>query len=230
MLWRMSDVNDGTAPGGVSTRTPPPARVRRPGRAAVRRRLLDAALQVFAERGYASANLDQVAAAAGLTKGAIYSNFASKDDLFFAMMHDQANRRVEAVRVALEAGEGAAGGEQSLHDIGRLLTAAFTEQRSWQLVFLDFWRRAVQDDAVRAQFVAQRRALRAAIAGRVRQVLGRAPAPGGLTVEDIVTVVLALSNGLAIELYTDPGAVSDGLFGRVLAQLSREARPGACNG
>ena len=59
---------------------------------------------------------------------------------------------------------------------------------------------------------------------------GRAPAPGGLTVEDIVTVVLALSNGLAIELYADPGAVSDGLFGRVLAQLSREARPWACDG
>ena len=45
-----------------------------------------------------------------------------------------------------------------------------------------------------------------------------------------MTVVLALSNGLAIELYADPGAVSDGLFGRVLAQLSREARPWACDG
>ena len=77
---------------------------------------------------------------------------------------------------------------------------------------------------------ASARELRAAIAGRVEQVLGRAPAPGGLTVEDIVTVVLALSNGLAIELYADPGAVSDGLFGRVLAQLSREARPWACDG
>ena len=221
----MSDVNGGTAPGAVNPRTQPPVRVRRPGRAAVRRRLLDAALEVFAERGYASANLDQVAAAAGLTKGAIYSNFASKDDLFFAMMHDQALRRVEAVRAALEAGAGAPRGEQSLHDIGRLLTAAFTEQREWQLVFLDFWRRAVQDDAVRAQFVAQRRVLRAAIAGRVEQVLGRAPALGGLTVADIVTVVLALSNGLAIEQYADPEVVSDDLFGRVLAQLSREARP-----
>src|ERR1035441_2276195 len=67
--------------GGAATRlhARPPARARRPGRAAVRRRLLDAALEVFAEYGFASANLDQVAAAAGLTKGAIYSNFTSKD-------------------------------------------------------------------------------------------------------------------------------------------------------
>ena len=153
-------------------------RVRRPGRAAVRRRLLDAALEVFAERGFASANLDQVAEAAGLTKGAIYSNFASKDDLFFAMMKDQVLNRVEAVRTVLAASSAGTDGQQALHDIGRLLTAAFTEQREWRLVFLDFWRRAVRDDDVRAQFVAHRRALRAAIADCVEQVLGRAPALG----------------------------------------------------
>ncbi len=221
----MSDVNDPPAPPGPHAL--PPVRTRRPGRAAVRRRLLDAALQVFAERGYASTNLDQVAAAAGLTKGAIYSNFASKDDLFFAMMKEQALKRVEAVRAALKTSSGGPSGPQAVHDIGRLLTEAFTQQREWQLVFLDFWRRAVQDDAVRTQFVAHRRALRAAIAGRVEQVLGRAPAPGELTVDDVVTVVLALSNGLAIEQYADPDVVSDDLFGRVLAQLSHIPAPPA---
>jgi hypothetical protein len=110
---------------------------------------------------------------------------------------------------------------QTLHDIGRLLTEAFTEQQEWQLVFLDFWRRAVRDDDVRAQFVAHRRALRAAIADPVEQILGQAPALGELTVDDVVTVVLALNNGLAIEQYVDPDLVSDDLFGRVLAQLSR---------
>jgi AcrR family transcriptional regulator len=217
----MSDVNDPPVPPGAHAL--PPVRVRRPGRAAVRRRLLDAALHVFAEHGYASTNLDQVAAAAGLTKGAIYSNFASKDDLFFAMMEEQALKRVEAVRAAMETSSGAPGGPQALHEIGRLLTGAFTQQREWQLVFLDFWRRAVQDDDVRTQFVAHRRALRAAIAGRVEHVLGRAPALGELTVDDVVTVVLALSNGLAIEQYADPGTVRDDLFGRVLAQLSNIA-------
>jgi len=217
----MSDVNGTTARGPASPRAQVPVRVRRPGRAAVRRRLLDAALGVFAEHGYAGANLDQVAAAAGLTKGAIYSNFASKDDLFFAMMHDQGVRRVEAVRAALEASAGAPRQQQALHDIGRILTEAFIQQREWQLVFLDFWRRAVQDDDVRAQFAAHRRTLRAAIADCVKQALGRAPALGELTVDDIVTVFLALSNGLAIEQYADPDVVSSDLFGRVLAQLSR---------
>jgi AcrR family transcriptional regulator len=224
----MSDVNDPPVPPGAHA--PPPVRVRRPGRAAVRRRLLDAALHVFAEHGYASTNLDQVAAAAGLTKGAIYSNFASKDDLFFAMMKEQALKRVEAVRAAMETSSAAPSGPQALHEIGRLLTEGFTRHREWQLVFLDFWRRAVQDDDVRTQFVAHRRALRTAIAGRVEQVLGRAPVLGELTVDDVVTVVLALSNGLAIEQYADPAVVRDDLFGRVLAQLSNISAPPAPQG
>lgn len=224
MLLGMGDVNGMAARGPAGAASPPalpPVRARRPGRAAVRRRLLDAALEVFAEYGFASANLDQVAAAAGLTKGAIYSNFTSKDDLFFAMMKDQALNRVEAVRTVLGGTSPGTHGEQTLHDIGRLLTGAFTEQQEWQLVFLDFWRRAVRDDDVRAQFVAHRRALRAAIADPVEQILGQAHALGELTVDDVVTVVLALNNGLAIEQYVDPDLVSDDLFGRVLAQLLR---------
>ncbi|MGD0375172.1 MAG: TetR/AcrR family transcriptional regulator [Streptosporangiaceae bacterium] len=220
----MGDVNGMAARGPAGAASPPalpPVRARRPGRAAVRRRLLDAALEVFAEYGFASANLDQVAAAAGLTKGAIYSNFTSKDDLFFAMMKDQALNRVEAVRTVLGGTSPGTHGEQTLHDIGRLLTGAFTEQQEWQLVFLDFWQRAVRDDDVRAQFVAHRRALRAAIADPVEQILGQAHALGELTVDDVVTVVLALNNGLAIEQYVDPDLVSDDLFGRVLAQLLR---------
>jgi len=180
-------------------------------------------LDVFAESGFANASLDQVAAAAGLTKGAIYSNFESKDDLFFAMMTDQVLNRVETIRTALAANAADTQGQQTLHDVGRLLTEAITEQRKWQLVFLDFWRRAVGDESVRLQFVVHRRALRDAIADRVSQILQGAPPPDELTVDDVVTVVLALSNGLAIEQYTDPTTVSDDLFGRVLARLSLQS-------
>ena len=67
----------------------------------VRRRLLDAALEVFAERGFDTAKLDQIAAAASLSKDAIYSNFASKDDLFYAMMAEQVSVRVASANRAV---------------------------------------------------------------------------------------------------------------------------------
>jgi len=224
MLSEMSAVNSGagsrTSP--ESGPTPPPGRrIRRPTRDQVRRRLLDAALAVFAKQGFDAANLDQVAEVAGLTKGAIYSNFSGKDDLFYAMMAEQILVRVESVRTALAVGRADARQPQELRSIGDLLTEAFTEQREWRMVFLDFWRRAVRDDDVRERFIAHRRTLRDAIAVSVEEVLAGSPPAGDFAVEDIVTVVLALSNGLAIEQYVDPSAVSADLFGRVLVQLSR---------
>ena len=214
----MSDVNR-----TKDLSVPSVGRVRRPRREEVRRRLLDAALAVFAEHGFSSANLDQVAAAAGLTKGAIYSNFASKDELFFAMMADQILNRIETIRTALTTHAADAHGEQAQLAIGRSLTEAFTTQREWQLVFLDFWRRAVRDEEVRAQFVAHRRSLRAAIADHVEEIFGRDPIPGQFTVDEVVTVVLALCNGLALEYYIDPDLVGVDLLGQILTRLSREA-------
>lgn len=67
----------------------------------MRARVLHAAGQVFAERGFSAASLDQVAAAAGFTKGAVYSSFGSKDELFLALMDAEVARRVEEVEAAL---------------------------------------------------------------------------------------------------------------------------------
>lgn len=47
--------------------------------------LIDAAENVFAEKGYAPATLDDIAQTAGYTKGAIYKHFATKEDLFLAV-------------------------------------------------------------------------------------------------------------------------------------------------
>ena len=54
--------------------------------ALTRSQLLDAAAEVFGEKGFAGASLDEIAERAGRTKGAVYSNFASKDDLFIAVL------------------------------------------------------------------------------------------------------------------------------------------------
>src|SRR2546429_5041152 len=79
----------------------PPATKNRPGRSDRRTRtaraegrdgreaLLEAALQVFAERGYRDASVDEVAERAGYSKGALYWHFSSKDDLFFALVDER---------------------------------------------------------------------------------------------------------------------------------------------
>jgi len=85
--------------GLLRPREPSEPRLNRGQRKAqTREQLLDAATRVFAERGFEAASLDEVAAAAGYTKGAVYSNFASKTDLVIALIE-----RVEAEHGPIEA-------------------------------------------------------------------------------------------------------------------------------
>src|SRR5499426_2302597 len=72
------------------------SRVRtRPTREETRRRLFEAAAQVFEERGIGAASIEAIAAAAGLTRGAFYSNFADKDELIIAMLEDHVERSIK---------------------------------------------------------------------------------------------------------------------------------------
>src|SRR5258708_12401897 len=57
--------------------------------------LLEAAAEVFARRGFHGASVEEVAEVAGYTKGAVYSNFTSKDDLFLAVLEGRIQPQVD---------------------------------------------------------------------------------------------------------------------------------------
>lgn len=67
-----------------------------------RRRLVEAAIQVFARQGYFRATVDEVASAAGTSKGGVYVHFDSKEALLLTLMDEMAARLWEAVRPLLE--------------------------------------------------------------------------------------------------------------------------------
>jgi AcrR family transcriptional regulator len=66
----------------------------RPTRYDTKEKLFEAAARVFAERGIGAASIETIAAAAGFTRGAFYSNFAGKDDLIVAMLEDHVERSI----------------------------------------------------------------------------------------------------------------------------------------
>ncbi|WP_207798373.1 TetR/AcrR family transcriptional regulator [Klenkia marina] len=185
----------------------------RPRREQVRARVLEAARAVFAERGFAGASTDQVAAAAGFTKGAVYSNFGSKDELFLALMDAEVAARVTAVERALA---GTADLPGALAAVGTELTA---RDPAWQLLYLEFWQRAVRDPGARAAFVASRRDLRARVCEVVERFLADHPVHTGWDAGRLTLVLIALTNGLALEALPDPEAVPDDVLPRVLADL-----------
>ncbi len=71
------------------------SRVRtRPTRDDTRDKLFEAAARVFEEQGISGASIETIAAAAGFTRGAFYSNFASKDELIVAMLEDHVEQTI----------------------------------------------------------------------------------------------------------------------------------------
>ncbi|GAA2048090.1 TetR/AcrR family transcriptional regulator [Williamsia deligens] len=208
------------------TRADPRRRVRR---ADVREAIIASARVVFAERGYDGASIDRVAEHAGFTKGAVYSNFSTKDELFDALIDAEIGNRIDAVTAMLGSERDAvalarAGGQVS-RLIGDRLSTAMRADPQWQLLFLEHWIRTVRKPDSHGDFVDFRRRLRARIEESIRQFWPEDQRRGA-SVGDLSIAALALSNGLAIESMIDPDAVPDDLFGRLLAKMA-ETRSGA---
>lgn len=66
-------------------------------------KILDAAEAVFSEQGFDQTQLEEVAARAGFTRGAIYAHYASKEDLFLALMEHRVLTKFIGVRRIIEA-------------------------------------------------------------------------------------------------------------------------------
>ncbi len=188
----------------------------RPTRAQTRERLLQAAGEMFAERGYDRASLDDIATAAGLTKGAVYSSFTGKEDLFYALMRERIDERLALVTEAVAR---QATVQEITLDAGSGLAQLMSSQRDWHLLFIEFWARAVRDPQLRDDLARERRSVRGLIAqflqARAAEAGVNLPAPA----EQLAVAVLALSNGIAIEHLADPDTVDPSIFGVALGLL-----------
>jgi AcrR family transcriptional regulator len=101
-----------------------------------REQLVEAAARVFARRGYHRATVDEIAAEAGFTIGALYSNFETKEKLFLAIADRQVETRVSEISAVADAavGEGKAGEEAAAQ-----LQAFLEADPDWPLLFYEFW-------------------------------------------------------------------------------------------
>lgn len=77
-----------------------PTSLRAQSKLKTRRRVLDAARQLFMERGYEAATIRDIASHAGLSTGAVFASFVDKTDLFNAVMAEDFQRQVEHLREA----------------------------------------------------------------------------------------------------------------------------------
>jgi TetR/AcrR family fatty acid metabolism transcriptional regulator len=96
-----------TRRGTPTTTRPSPARAAATPTPDKRRRILDAAVEIFAARGFWSAKVSEIAEAAGVADGTIYLYFKSKDDLLISLFEDRMEAVLDNLRAALATGKSA---------------------------------------------------------------------------------------------------------------------------
>jgi AcrR family transcriptional regulator len=180
------------------------------------RRLLDAALEVFTGRGFHGATLEQIAAAAGFTTGVVYSRFASKADLFLALLERTIEQRIadlQRVDRAQGAGAGAA--------IARSWWDQVRKRPVWMLVVIEFRVHAARDPELNARYAALHERRVQALAEVMARDPGRADqAATGRPIDD-ARIALALGAGLVLEHWAMGDETIGGLVERAAALISR---------
>jgi AcrR family transcriptional regulator len=206
----------------TSTGRPRKRLTREDKREANRARILQAARKVFGRRGYHAATIEEIADESGLSNGAVYYNFASKEDLFLELLESW---RAELIR-DLESGFAGVGRragtpEEQLRDEVREILTAMGPSREWQLLLLEFVTYAARNPKFRARFVAGRQRFKAALTDALEQRIAALGLEPALPPEQLTLVLTALVNGLAVDQLTEPGALPDELIGDALTTLLR---------
>ena len=173
--------------------------------------LLEAAARTFAQRGYEAATMDEIAERVGLSKGALYYRYASKEDLFLALLDE----RCSAYVAQLDAAASPSAGWHALSE----QFLAILREGSWPRLFLEFVSYATRNARARRRLVTRTRALRSAFERVVEHQAQLAGTELPLPAADIALAITALGNGLALERLADPRGVPDRVFTELPALL-----------
>ena len=174
-----------------------------------RSELIAAARTVFMKRGFHGASLDEIAETAGYTKGAVYSNFAGKDDLYLALLDAHYEARVAAYADML-LDEGTF--EDATRAVGRFMVASDLRDPDWLPTLAEFVAHAARDESLRQAYVRVRERFLAAIADVIEALCER----HGLTLLvpplEAARASSLLARGYSAERRLDPDAVSPEMF------------------
>ncbi|GAA2201237.1 TetR/AcrR family transcriptional regulator [Streptomyces bangladeshensis] len=176
-----------------------PKRVTR-RRVRTRARLLDAAFAVFAAKGFGRVSIEEVCEAAGFSRGAFYSNFATLDELFFALYRERADLIADQVADALAQD----GPDLDVPASVERVTEVLLLDVDWLLVKTDFLVHAARDPDVARALLDHRARLRQAVADRLSRARGHTELPAVLGDADgAARAVVAAYDGVTTQLLLD---------------------------
>ena len=184
-----------------------------------RARLVRASLDVFVEKGIDGATVDDLVKAAGFTRGAFYSSFSSKEEVFIALFDEVTAELMAIANSSVERAVADVTGEESCSilevDDAQVMLAVFEGirpfGRQWYLLYSDAIARSLRDEALRAELAEQRERMRNQIGALLATRLEASGERALLPVEDLAQLLM----GIFIDLL-----VREQLEGRDVTQLA----------
>ncbi len=182
-----------------------------------RQRLLESAARAFADKGFGGASLEEIAESAGYSTGALYANFANKEQLFMEVVAARraraAGRRAEAVSKALdEHGD-------PFDELSKLFVQVADRDREFAPLQAEFWLYAVRHPAAMGVIAAGVSDQLDALEPVVARAMDRFCAAADAAPREVTMIMLALFQGLMRQRRLDPHAVPDDLFAHALRWL-----------
>jgi AcrR family transcriptional regulator len=174
--------------------------------------VLSAADRLFVERGFHATTVDQIAQAAGYTKGAVYSNFAAKEDLFFAVYERRMERAVRELERTLAAAPDPADWIESV--------IADTSRRRgrddrWLSTFFEFWAHVVRRPALRERFATIHARLEGPFVAALERHADDHRAQPALDPRQVHLAMTAMTLGLTLERLVRPQVVDADIATRI---------------
>jgi AcrR family transcriptional regulator len=179
---------------------------------------------VLARRGVERASIDELAEEAGFTKGAFYAHFASKEELFLALLDEHFAELLGRIDAVLH-------DDAEMEEQAREGAASFMDfiaaDRDWERLFFDFSSYATRNDAFRAELVARRAALRDGIARLLQRRVEELGIDPPVAVDDIAMMLFSMADGIALQKLLDPDSVSAEVYPTLLATFFAGLRASA---
>nr|HEV8009124.1 TetR/AcrR family transcriptional regulator [Bradyrhizobium sp.] len=195
------------------------SRVRtRPTRDDTREKLFEAAARVFEDQGIGGASIEAIAAAAGFTRGAFYSNFKSKDELIIAMLEDHVAQSIRRNLDLLDRHRNLADFIDALKTIDRSHQDPLARSPLLHMEMILFVARAEKRRPDLAKRLRARRKLIVDIVEATSKNNGKNASPNPTW---IGAIVLALEDGFRLHRLIDPETTPADSFLRAITDLQR---------
>ncbi|ATH94670.1 TetR family transcriptional regulator [Bacillus glycinifermentans] len=181
-----------------------------------RQMLLHSAVEIFSELGFHGASVEKIAEHAGFSKGAVYSNFKSKEELFLALLEQQMNLHVNNIDKIIDQQDSLAHFIEAMHEH---FVSVTNENQKWIILNTEFLLHAMRNEPVRSKWSCMIMESVDQISKSVAKLMLKENHNSALSPEEIAWTIFSLENGLAIFNFINEEKVPANLYGKALKDM-----------